>query len=835
MLGSYRPRSGGGDEAINESSDFRDHWAHLGPALEALGVEELRRRQDDIGRLLDADGASYRVTSSEQTQPWMLDAIPMLVSSVEWSTIETGIVQRAVLLDLVLRDIYGERKLLKRGVIPPELVFEHAGFIRACDGVALADQSQLFTYAVDLGRNNDGEYQVLADHAQAPSGAGYALENRVALSRVFPSLYRDAQVHHVAPYFRSLRAGLQAVAAHRSDDPRIVVLSPGIHSETAFEHAYLASYMGFSLVEGSDLVVQNGSVFLRALGQLEPIDVILRRVDADYCDPLEMRPESRLGVPGLLEAVRRGNVAVVNTIGSGVIENPALNAFLPAAAQALLGQDLRLPGVETWWCGTPSGLAFVLDNLDRLVCKVISESRHVRSRFGPTLSAQERGELRDQILARPSNWVAQEPLALATAPTLTSDGVRPRRAILRTFAVAREGSFVVMPGGLTRVAPDETSRRISNQAGAIAKDTWVLASEPERQSDFWLRSGSPRAASNSTDVLSERAAENLFWVGRYAERAESVARLLRVVHDRRNSQTASNTPGQLSVQVLLEALAETTFSGGQLGRDASSSQADSELFALSVNADRPGSLAYSATRFLSSVEAVRDQLSVDTWQLTRTIETQLRTMSMTPPGRQDVVQGTLGVVLQSFLAFQGLANESMVRDAGWHFMEAGRRIERLQHVALLLKAALRVERDPQTESLVLESVLMATESIITYRRRFRSKAQVRTMLDLLIGDPANPRSVRFQADRLDEALAGLPGNRQRGPAPEERDVIELFSIIRGFDSEALSQSSEDLGRMALVRYLDELRFKASSVASEMTKRSFTHIPPQHSLTEPDQD
>ncbi len=835
MLGSYSLRSGGGDEAIDESRSFREHWAHLGPAIEALGVEELRSRQNDIGRLLEADGASYRANSSNQTQPWKLDVIPMLVSSAEWAAIETGIVQRAVLLDLVLRDVYGERKLLKRGVIPPQLVFEHPGFIRACDGIALADQSQLFTYAVDLGRDESGAYRVLADHAQAPSGSGYALENRVALSRVFPSLYRDAQVHHVAPYFRSLRAGLQAIAAHRSDDPRIVVLSPGIHSETAFEHAYLASYMGFSLVEGSDLLVQNGSVFLRAPGRLEPIDVILRRVDADYCDPLELRPESRLGVPGLLEAIRRGNVAVVNTIGSGAIENPALNAFLPAVAQALLGQDLQLPGVATWWCGSSTDLAFVLDHLDGLVCKMISGNRQVRSLFGPMLSTSERDDLRQQILAEPTNWVAQEPLALSTAPTLTVEGVRPRRAILRTFAVARDGSFAVMPGGLTRVAPDESSQRISNQAGAVAKDTWVLASEPELQSDFWLRSGPPRSDPDSVDTLSERAAENLFWVGRYAERAESVARLLRVVHDRRNSETASNPSGQLAVQVLLDTLSITTFTTPRTTNSTNPQRSDDELFALSVDASRPGSLAYSATRFLSAAEAVRDQLSIDTWQLTGTIEKQLHTMSLTPVGRQDVVQGTLSVILQSFLALQGLAHESMVRDAGWHFMEAGRRIERFQHVALLLKAAFQIERDSQTDSLVLESVLMAAESIITYRRRYRSKAQVETVLDLLVADPGNPRSMRYQAERLDEAVAGLPGNRHlSGPSPEERELLELFTVIRSTDTGALSRSGEDLARLELITYLDDLRERAGTVASEIAKRSFTQLPPQRSLTESEQ-
>ncbi len=826
-LDRYQSTPGVPDEALDADGRFRDHWSHVGPALEALGTEELRQRHDDVRRLLEADGASYRIASSPQAQLWQLDPIPMVLSSSEWATIESGIHQRAVLLDLVLRDLYGPRTLLTRGMLPPELVFEHPGFIRACDGIQLSDGSQLFTYAADLGRDGDGTYRVIADHAQAPSGSGYALENRLALSRVFPSLYRDAQVHHVAPYFRSLRAGLQALAAHRSDDPRIVVLSPGTHSETAFEHAFLASYLGFSLVEGADLVVRDGSVFMRALGRLEPIDVILRRVDSDWCDPLELRGESRLGIPGLLEACRRGNIAVVNTVGSGAIENPALNAFLPAIAKALLGQELRLNGPDTWWCGNPSDLRYVLEHLDQLVCKVISRDEPERSRFGASLSATERDELRARILSAPARWVAQEPLPLSSSPTMTADGVRPRRTVLRTYAVARENSFTVMPGGLTRAAPDADTLRISNQAGAIAKDTWVLASEPEQPSDLWLR-GTPTVSDpHALETLSERAAENLFWFGRYAERAESVLRLLRAVHDRRNTESPT-VEGQWAVDALLQTLSLVTYSNPGFFDEDHLLHPDVELFALSADAERPGSLAFSVTKFLEAADAVRDQLSADTWQITSTLERQLEILAATPVHRQDVIQGTLGVIMQSFLALHGLAAESMVRDSGWHFMEVGRRIERLVHVSELLRAAFEFERDTPTDALVLESVLVAAESIITYRRRYRTHGEVETMLDLLIADPGNPRSIRYQIDRVAEAVAGLPGRGLGGPSPEERHVLDLSSAIRSIDTAALAKS-EDKQRHGLADALDDLMGIARALASEIGDRNFTHMPPQHVL------
>ncbi len=849
MLGAYPHRSAtvgdtgamarqgtssSGVDELRVGGTDRSYWQPLTTALEALGPDELRLRQIDIDRLLDADGATYHSRESEQPQVWSLDAIPLLVSSEEWADIEAGVTQRAVLLDLLLRDLYGERKLLRRGVIPPELVFDHAGFLRPLDGVALPDRSHLFTYGVDLGRNEAGQLTVLSDHTQAPSGAGYALENRMVLSRVFPSIYRDAQVHHVAPYFRSLRAGLEKLGSYRSDDPRVVVLSPGPRSETAFEHAYLASYLGYSLVEGDDLLVRGGELFLRSLGRLERVDVVLRRVDADYCDPLELRPESQLGVPGLVEAARRGNVVVVNTMGSGVVENPALHGFLEAAAKALLGQDLLLPTVPSWWCGDPSLKNYVLEHLDQLVCKPVSRQPSTRSYFGAAMSSADLDRLRAMIEAEPHRWVAQQPLAMSTAPTLTATGIEPRRSLLRTYAVAREGSYAVMPGGLTRVAPDDSSPIISNQFGALAKDTWVLAGTPQRLTEYWLRSGPAVDPADPLSALSERAAENLFWVGRYVERAEAVARLLRAVHDRRNNLDALGETDDNAVASLLRVLTFTTYGWpGFLGADADQLLAspDGELFSLACDPERPGSLAFAVERLLRASEAVRDQLSNDTWQATGTLERQLQSLSRTSPNRQDVVQGTLGVMLQSLLAFHGLVNESMVRDTGWQFLEVGRRIERTQQVLRLLRAALERQHDDATESLLLESVLVSAESIITYRRRYRSRAQVETLLDLLVGDASNPRSVRFQVDRLEAALTRLPEAPENRAAGGHSSVVGVSTRIHTARFGQLATPDASGRRDELVAFLDDLEVQISTLATEISERHFVHLQPRRSLTE----
>jgi uncharacterized circularly permuted ATP-grasp superfamily protein len=393
----------------------RAHWTHLSDAFRELGVDELLRRREEAARLVDQDGVVYNAygDSPRTGQRWLLDPVPTVLSSREWESIETGVIERAELLNLVLEDLYGPRRLLRRGLLPPAVVFSHAGFLRQCDQVRLPGAQQLFTYAVDIGRDADGRPHVLSDRTQAPSGFGYALEARAVISRVFPSLYRDSQVHRLAPFLRSLRVALQGVAPPEVEDPRIVVLTPGSWNETAFEHAFLASTLGFPLVEGADLTVRSDGVWMRSLGKLEPVHVILRRVDAWWCDPLELRADSQLGVAGLTQAVRSGAVSVVNTLGSSVLENPALMAFLPGLCEHLTGRPLRLGSVPTWWCGEEDGRRYVLEHLDSLVARPISREVGTTAVLGWECSRAELDALRRAIEARPMQWVGQEPAAMA--------------------------------------------------------------------------------------------------------------------------------------------------------------------------------------------------------------------------------------------------------------------------------------------------------------------------------------------------------------------------------------------------------------------------------------
>lgn len=830
----YRPPVGAYDELF-DGQDIRGHWAHVARRLDELGSHELTARANEARQLLAEDGVTYNDVSGghAEVRSWVVDPVPVVVSAEEWTGIEAGLAQRAELLDLILSDLYGPRRLMAEGLLPPEVVYGHPGFLRQCDQIRLPGEHQLFHAAFDLARDAEGAWTVLSDRTQAPSGMGYALENRVVVSRVLPDMYREADVVRLAPFFRELRSALQRVAPPQAEVPRIVVLTPGPWSETAYEHGAVASYLGYPLVQGSDLRVRDGRVWVRTLGRLEPVHVILRRVDPPWCDPLELRPDSSLGAPGLLEACRVGNVSVVNTLGSGVLENPALAAFLPLLCETLLQQPLGLPSARTLWCGDPESLREVLSRLDELVLKTVSES--VRSTvLGHGLTTSERSELTERILAKPHAWVGQEPVLLGSAPTLVDGVLEPRRSVVRGFVVARDRGYAVMPGGLTRVARGPHDPIVSNQSGAWSKDTWVLSREPERLTDFWLQPDDTIEVIEPETSMSQRAAENLFWLSRYAERSEDLVRQLRVASDRLiEFAPGTNPAGNACVAVLLAALTRTsgTFPGFA-GDGAAERLAEPgpEFRALLTDADRPGSVAHSVRAMLSAAAQVREQLSNDTWLVVGHLERDLAVLDRNLPVA--AVTGSLGRVMAALLALAGLSAESMVRDDGWQFMEAGRRLERAMQLCALLEATITARRDAATDSLLIESVLSSAESIVTYRRRYRSHAQVETMLDLLVLDGDNPRSLAYQVGRLVEAVHAMPSPEGEGQGEIEALLAELATVVTLADTNELARFDagpgvEDDGRpLPLAAFLANVHDLLTRLGGSIDAAHFSHQLPQ---------
>jgi uncharacterized circularly permuted ATP-grasp superfamily protein/uncharacterized alpha-E superfamily protein len=825
------------DELLGTGGSAHPHTADLAASIDLLGLAGLLDRRAEAARLVEDEGVTYGVavrdgeSAPNSARRWKVDPLPVILDAAAWARLEAGLIQRAHLFDRILADLYGRRDLLHRGVVPAEAVLSHPGFVRQADGLRVPGRHQLFLAATDLGRDGAGNWRVIGDRTQAPSGAGYAIQTRRIVGRVMPGLYRDSGQRRLRGFFDTVRSGLQEVAPSSAEVPRVVLLTPGPGSETAFDQAFLATLLGYPLVTGEDLTVRDGRVHMRSLGRLEPVDVLLRRVDADYTDPLELRAESQLGAPGLLEACRSGSVSVVNSFGSGVLESPGLMAFLPDAARALLGEDLTLPAVPTWWCGLDSHRRHVLANLERLVIKPVDRSQGM---FGWELAGGRREELSRAIEAAPHAWSAQEPIPMSTAPVVTGRGLEPRRFTLRTFTVASGESYQVMAGGLGRVAGRAGNHVISNATGALAKDVWVLSPTAPAAPPIEI---SPAAQPVPADLdlaprlslvagLPPRVAENLFWLGRYAERAEDTVRVLRVVDDLAEDWAArQGTPGAATLEVMLRALRRLTGTGpGFTDPDgARLRQAPhGELLALVVDGGREGTVAYAVRRTVDAAQALREQLSLDTWIVLGSLNRVLDELAeQSRSGTDPRLQPVLARVMEGLLALAGLGAESMVRDVGWHFMDAGRRLERALKTAALLRYTLDREYAEADEAMVLEAVLIAGESIITHRRRNPGRAGTGAVLDLLLLDRENPRSVALQLDRLSTDLAQLP-DQPASAAALTGALRQIAARVREFDSAAAARLTSGV-RPYLIRELDAIIEDLSVLAVGVEAAHFAHL------------
>ena len=862
------------DEMLTPNGQVNPHWHAFMQALDTLGLTEMASRDEEVKRLLRENGVTYVLHGERQGhRPWELDPIPFIISKTDWQTISDGLTQRAELLNRILMDLYGDRTLIKEGVIPPEVVYAHAGFSRACVGLVPSGFPFLLNYAADLARGPDGNIWILSDRAQAPSGAGYALENRTVLARALPNLLGEVGVHRLSFFFRALQnsvADLQyqlesavRIAPHEIDNPHVVVLTPGPLNETYFEHAYLANYLGYTLVQGDDLTVWDGRVWLKSLDGLRPVDIILRRVDDTFCDPLELRQDSRLGVAGLLEVIRQGNVVVINPPGSGVLENPGLMPFLPSIAKRLMDEDLRLPSVATWWCGQPKQREYVLANLEELVIKTIHRQPGERSVFGTQLSKAELDALRSQINANPHLYVGQEHVHLSTTPSLIAGKLEPRRAILRSFLFAEKDGYAVMPGGLTRCAGEKGELTISIQDGGVSKDTWVLASEPEPHVSLWQRRITEVRGPASTNPagLSSRAAENLFWVGRYAERAEGQARLLRIMLDKvkmgkmglETSTLGEVPPSTIFTEIVGEDAREvselaylrsmirslTGLRSSHPGFVSEDEQSlEGELLSIMRDTENSGSLVSTLQALLSAAYAVRDRWSTDTWRVMNNIEDLCAALDKRPSedggidaqiltdlALQETELASLDQLMIYLSALSGLYAESMTQTIGWISLDMGRRIERALLLIVLCRSSLVAVQDDWIERLLLESVLAAAESLITYRSRYRTALHFPTVLELLLLDEHNPRSLLYQLKRLEEQIRVLPREKLGYRLSEEEQLIlEALTQLQLSNTVDLSERSEHTTqRRGLEKLLVRLAQILVDLSDVLTQTYFSHV------------
>lgn len=825
------------DELFAASGDVRPHWRPFLTALQELGIDELTRRWDDARHLIRENGVTFNVHADPHglDRPWQLDPIPLLIDAGEASRIEAGLRQRARLLDRVLADLYGPQTLLARNLLPPELVLGHPGFLRPMRGLTPPHDRRLHFYAADLGRAADGSLWVMADRTQSPAGAGYSLENRIVLSRTLPDEFRDCQVQRLALFFRTFREMLRNLSPRNRDNPRIVLLTPGPTNETYFEHAYLARYLGLTLIEGADLTVRDNRVYLKLLGGLQPVDVIFRRLRDEWCDPLELRGESLLGVPGLVQAIHSGNVAVANALGTGLLETPGLLPYLPAACQALLGEELLLPAVPTWWCGDPTSLQHVLANLPKLVIKSAISNGRPDPIFAQRLGAQELRDLEANIRARPRHWIGQEQIALSTAPTLVGQRLEPRPFVLRTYVTAGEGGYAVMPGGLTRVTAGLDNLVASVQRGGGSKDTWVLSTGPVGTFSLLRPRIQVVELSRAGSDIPSRAADNLYWLGRYTERAEGAVRLLRAILVRLTERSGLADVPELPL--LLQALTQQTGTlPGFVGTGAAAKLANPapELRSLIFDGKRPGSLAHTLAGLDRVGGTARDRISTDMYRTLASLDP-LELEREAEEGRDPDDPLPLGDALDllnrmviALAALGGLATESMTRGHGWRFLDIGRRLERATHTVTLLRSTLLVPGP--NEGPLLDALLEVADCSMTYRRRYLGSLHPAPVLDLLFTDETNPRSLCSQLARIAEELDHLPRPTPHpGRTPEQRLALQLLTTVRLADIETLTTLDASGRRALLAELLTRLETDLPRLSDCLTRHYLTHLQPSRQL------
>ena len=770
IIADYRLQPGVPDEMMDATGNIRPGWSELMAAFDALGPAELASRFERADQYLRDAGVFYRKYDGAEgkERDWPLAHVPLLIDEADWSRISAGLVQRAELLETVNADIYGDNTLVQQGLMPPELIARNSEFLRPLVGVKPVSGHFLHFCAFELGRGPDGAWWVLGDRTQAPSGAGFALENRVATTRALSDIYADMNVHRLAGFFKSFRDTLFASA--KLDGGRVGILTPGQLNETYFEHAYIARYLGLMLLEGNDLVVDEGKVMVRTVAGLKPVSVLWRRMDASFVDPLELRYNSHIGTPGMVEALRNGSVSMINALGTGLLETRALAAFIPRLAQKLLGRPLLLPEIATWWCGQPGEQRHVLNNFDRLMigpafATTLPFDDQKGTMLGSAVPPEQRATLLDRIRNNGINYVGQEQVQLSTAPVYVDGKLQPRPITLRVYAARTEQGWTIMPGGFARVGSTLETKALTMQRGGQAADVWVVSSKPVERVSLLPQDGE-KLVRNSPGSLPSRAADNLIWLGRYAERCEAAVRILRAYNARLAELSKADLP-------ILTRCAEFL-----------------DTIDVDVAEAMPAGLLSSIDSAVHSASQIRDRFSPDGWLALNDLQkTARRFATRVTPG--DDATRAMTVLLRKLAGFSGLVHENMYRFAGWRFLELGRRLERAIQTARI--TAWLTHKDAPAGS--LEMLLEIGDSVMSHRRRYSVSAGTQSAVDLLALDPLNPRSVIFQLAELRLQIEMLPGGVEDGQlSPAAKAALQIETELR--ITEAADMSPERLDKLA---------------------------------------
>lgn len=822
LLREYRSPEGHYDELRDATGALRPHWTTFAEHGAATGPDELSQEQRRIARQLQENGVTYNVHADGGTpRVWSLDVLPYIIPEHEWEPLASGLKQRARLLERIARDFYGPQQLLANGLVPAPLVVQHPGFLRQVHGVVPSFGSLLSLVAFDVARGPDGAWRIFDTRTQAPSGSGYALENRLSISQLYPDAFLEQHVRLLAPYFRRLRETLLETAPCESGTPQIVLLTPGPYNETYVEHAYLARYLGFTLAEGADLAVRDDRIYLKTVAGLRPVHGILRRLDDDYSDPVELRAESTLGVPGLVQAWRAGRVLLANAFGMRVLESPALHAYLPGVCRALLGEPLAIPSVDVAWARAIADLTTLETTLERRIIKPVFPEVRGQAVMGTGLDKAERHAWAARIRAEPDRFVLEEHVPLSHVAVWGGGKFESRALMIRVFLVADgHGDYCVMDGGLSRIGGSEREL-VSGQRGGGSKDTWVLSNRPVDRVSLLPGRLRPEDIARSERMVSSRAAEHLFWMGRYAERSENSARLMRAVLSR---LPYGDPAVSVSSRPVVSTCAHHGLLGGTVTADVVAADWVPHEFERAIIRglfDRRTlqSVAFNVDRTVRAAGAVRDRLSTDNWrELNRLAELLARPpRSVSLPAALDM----LDRVIMSLVAVGGLEMAHMTRDDGWRFMSLGRHLERLSYVATTVG---QVQASGSLEDpALLEWLLDLSDSIITYRARYMGRAEWLPVADLLLLDPRNPRSAVFQLAKMAKHVALLPEANLGGMVP----ALERLAARRTNEPATASLFPH---ADALVEFVASSEEIARDLSDALSLQYFTHVyEPSHTL------
>ena len=814
------------DEMFDTQCNVRPHWNEIKNGLDNAGIKQLEQKQTEIDWRLEDNGVTYNIYNDPEgnNRRWNLDPIPLVLTSTEWEEISKGLKQRAKLLNLIFKDLYTEQRLIKEGIVPAEIIFAHKSFIPEVFNFENKDYYSMRFYATDISRGPDGKFWVINDRTQSPSGLGYAIENRLTMNSISNDLYPNIEILKMAKFIEGFKDMLKSLSSSNHENPLIALLTPGPLNETYFEHSYISSFLDLTLVQGEDLLVKNNQLWLKNLNGLRKVDTLIRRVDSQYCDPLELKNNSQLGVAGLVNVIRKDNLSMINPIGIGILENIGLNPFMKNIAKFLLNEELILPQIATWWCGQKKELDFVLANIKNLIIKKIDRTDNIEVYFANKLNNEELKNLIEKIQNNPHYYVGQEIIDFSTTPSFTKGKVEPRNTVIRAFSYLHQEKYHVMPGGLIRVSPSKDSLVVSNQKGGTSKDLWILGKDDDFSGNSIFKNRS--FIDSRLENISTKRAENLFWLGRYLTRSITTARMIRFnLKSMLNlNRYDDHTNSKQTNKILNNALTHLTMSYPGFLDDKTATLPMKEIISLIRDKNRAGTLSFSITMLSDLNASVKNLLTMEAWRIYEKMQKEWNSYSKKDISTNKEHINELDKLLIYLMAYKELIDESIFKEQGLILFDIGSKIEVSQLLISKLRSLLTLKLDKLIEYDVLDSMLNSYESYNSYRAYYKSSLALENVLDFLVFNTKYPKALIYIINQLLADLKELPKNINNSHLSSfEEPIFKVFSMITLTNTQKLLESQEDeYVYTQLDEFLSTISDLLTKTSDELTKTYFSH-------------